>query len=472
MFKISYIYDLVDNITPQLHKIQNNLKETASKVNASAVSMEQSFNKVGNKLNDIGKKSSKIGRDIFLKTTVPIGLLGASFIKTASDYQESLNKVDVAFGNSSQSVKNFANTAGKNFGIDRGSALDMAAMFGDMSTGMGLSQTKAADLSTKLVGLAGDLASFKNIGVGEATTALAGIFTGETESLKRLGIVMTEANLEQFALTQGVTKKLNAFTQAEKVLLRYNYIMAMSKNSVGDFARTQEGFANQQRILSSRFKDLSITLGTILLPYAIKLVNIFIKIIEKFQELSPRAQKIILILAGLVAVIAPLFIAIGFIASGVSALIASFAFLAPLLTIIIAGFAFLVSPVGLITIAVIGLIAAIYLLRDSFVIVYDFLKDNLLAIFDAIALKIESIGTKINEFRSNAASILSSVGLEGAANFVAPEVNQNINKPQQMTAGGQLDVNIKGLPKGSNAGFTPKPNNFLPVGLNTVYGGA
>ena len=142
MFKISYIYDLVDEITPQLKKIQANLEATRSKTQAVAQSMSASLNQVATKLDSLGTKFTKFGKDMFVKATLPITLLAGSFIKAASDYSESINKVDVAFGNASQTVKDFAISAGKNFGIDRGTALDMAAMFGDMSTSMGLSQKK------------------------------------------------------------------------------------------------------------------------------------------------------------------------------------------------------------------------------------------------------------------------------------------------------------------------------------------
>jgi hypothetical protein len=462
MFQIKYVYDLVDKISPKLTTIQTNLKNTSNKVEESALKMSSGFDKVKSNLDKIGNKSSQLGRNLILKTTLPLGLLGNKFIKTASDYQESLNKVDVAFGSAANSVKSFSESAGKNFGIDRGSALDMAAMFGDMSTSMGLSQTKAADLSTKLVGLAGDLASFKNINVGEATTALAGIFTGETESLKRLGIVMTEVNLQQFALTNGITKKIQKMSQDEKVLLRYNYIMAMTKNSQGDFARTQTGFANQTRILSSRFKDLSITLGSILLPYANKILGVIINLIEKFQALSPTTQKIILVLGTLAAIIPPLLIAFGFMASGIVA--------------IGAALALLISPVGLIIAGITALAAAGYLLKDSFMVVFNFLKDEFLLIFDAIGAKIDAAIAKFNSFRTDAASVLSFVGLDSLANSVAPsQVNQaasqNINQQQQVTAGGQMDINIKGLPKGSNSNFTPAPKSFMNIGVNSVYAG-
>ena len=127
--------------------------------------------------------------------------------------EESLNKVDVSFGKSSQKVKDFARTTLREFGIAEGSALEMTALFGDMATGMGINEEAAADMSIQLAGLAGDLASFKNISIDRAQVALTSIFNGETESLKRLGIVMTQANLEAFALTQGITKQVSEMSE-------------------------------------------------------------------------------------------------------------------------------------------------------------------------------------------------------------------------------------------------------------------
>ena len=462
-FQIKYVYDLVDKISPQLKTIQTNLQTTAAKVNQSATSMASSFEKVGQKIQSVGKKSLDIGKNLFLKTTLPITLLGGSFIKAASDYQESLNKVDVAFGKSSESVKNFASAAGKNFGIDRGRALDMAAMFGDMATGMGVSEENAAKLSTSLVGLVGDAASFKNISTDRVITGLRGIFTGETQSIVELGVVMTETSLKAYALSKGISGNLKNMSQAEKVTLRYKFVMDMLKNSQGDYLRTKEGFANLTRKLSSDFKDLSITLGIILLPYAIKLVNVVIGLIEKFQNLSPTTQKIILILAGLTAILPPLLIALGMMAISITAIGTVFAAIS--------------LPILAITTGIIGLAAAAYSCRDSFVVVYDFLKDQFLAVFDAIIAKIDQAVAAFKKFRTDASSVLSFVGLDSLANSVAPNspINQAapINTPQQsFAAGGQLDINLRGLPKGSNSNFTPAPKNFMNVGVNSVYAGA
>lgn len=466
MFKISYIYDLVDEITPQLKKIQANLEATRSKTQAVANSMSASLKQVATKLDNLGTKFTRFGKDMFVKATLPIMLLAGSFVKTASDYSESINKVDVAFGSASQTVKDFAISAGKNFGIDRGTALDMAAMFGDMSTSMGLSQEKSAQLSNSLVGLAGDLASFKNLNISEVQTALAGIFTGETESLKRLGVVMTEENLNQFLLTQGIAKKMSDLTQAQKVLQRYNYVLQMTSNSHGDFIRTQAGFANQIRIARSAYKDLSIQIGMILLPYATQFINVLIKVIQYFQQLTPETQKIILIIGGLVAILPPLVIIFGSIILAVKGLIVGLSFLA-------GGFVFLASPIGIITAGIVTLISTFYLLKSDLIIIKDFLVDKFASAFDYVANKIKFVMDLINQFRADTAIVLDFIGLDKLSSMVAPDLNQptQINKPQQLTAGGQLDVNIKGLPQGSNAGFTPRPNNFLPVGVNSVFAG-
>lgn len=459
MFKISYIYDLVDNITPQLKKIQSSLEATRDKTQAIARSMASSLDKVKNKLDSIGKKSINFGKDMFLKTTLPLGLLAGKFIKDASDYSESINKVDVAFGEASKTVKEFSLLAGKNFGIDKGTALDMAALFGDMSTSMGLSQEKASTLSTSLVGLAGDLASFKNLNISEVQTALAGIFTGETESLKRLGVVMTEENLNQFLKIQGIAKKMSDLTQAEKVLQRYNYVVKMTSNSHGDFIRTQAGFANQMRIAGSAYKDLSIQLGIAILPYATQFLGVLIKGIQYFQQLTPQTQKFILIVAGLLAVLPPLVIIFGSLALAIKGLVV--------------GFLFLTTPIGLISVAVAGLIATFLLLKDNLITIKDFLVDQFVGAFDYVAEKLKMVMGLIDQFRADTSIVLDFIGLDKLSEIVAPKMNQpaQINKPQQLTAGGQLDVNIKGLPQGSSAGFTPRPNNFLPVGVNSVFAG-
>jgi hypothetical protein len=294
-------------------------------INGDAKGLNQSLSSASSKLKAFGRQTTDIGTRLSTRLTLPIGLAGAAMIKLASDTDESLNKVDVAFKGSSQQVRDFAKTTLQSFGIARGQALDMAALFGDMSTSMGLSTAEAAKMSISLTGLAGDLASFKNINIEEVTTALAGVFTGETESLKRLGIVMTEVNLQQFALDKGMTKSIKKMNQAEKVALRYEYIIAKTANSQGDFARTSGGAANQMRMFSQGLKELGSVFGEIILPFFTKLVIKGNELIKKFKELSPKIKESILKFAGLAAILPPLLIVIGSIATAIGSISAPIA---------------------------------------------------------------------------------------------------------------------------------------------------
>jgi hypothetical protein len=271
-----------------------------------ATGLNQALNKADAQLKQFGKRAKDIGKTLTTRLTLPIGAAGFAAIKMASDVEESLNKVDVAFGESSKEVKDFAKNTLESFGIAEGSALDMAALFGDMSTAMGISRSDAADLSTSLVGLAGDLASFKNINIEEVTTALSGVFTGETESLKRLGVVMTETNLKQFALSQGITKNLKDFSQSEKVLLRYQFVMNATSNAHGDFARTSEGSANQMRIFTESLKQLGASFGAVVLPAFTKLVKKANEVVKRFQAFDQSTKKVIALTAAIAAAAGPM----------------------------------------------------------------------------------------------------------------------------------------------------------------------
>jgi hypothetical protein len=311
--------------------------------------MAGKLEKFGEKTKKVGDKLSNIGQKMTTFITLPIIAAGTASIKFASDFTESMNKVEVAFGDNAEGVKEWSKTTLKNFGIAQGSALDMAALFGDMSTSMGLTTDVAEEMSTSLVGLAGDLASFKNIRIEQAQTALASIYTGETESLKKLGIVMTEVNLQEFAYSKGITKKIKDMTQTEKVMLRYNYVMSKSANAHGDFLRTGGGAANQMRIMQESLKELANSFGQILLPIFTKVITKMNEWIQRFNALSPRAKKIILIILAITAAIGPLTFIIGKLISSIGTLMKVVKFL--------------VTPQGLlITGIILAVVAAIILI--------------------------------------------------------------------------------------------------------------
>ena len=303
----------LENVTRELEVQQSQWTQYGEKAEAA-----------GKKISNVGDKITNVGKTLTTAITAPLIAAGAASFKFASDMEESINKVEVAFQNSSDIVKEFAQSSLTSFGISEGEALDAAATFGDMATSMGLSTEAAAEMATSLVGLAGDLASFKNIGIEEANTALKGIFTGETESLKTLGIVMTETQLAAYALENGITDNVSAMSQADKVMLRYQYILDSTKNAQGDFARTSDGAANQMRIFTEGTKELATSFGQILLPIGTKAVTKLNELLDSFNALSDEQKENILRWAGIAAAIGPVTLVIGKVTGTVGKVVTSF----------------------------------------------------------------------------------------------------------------------------------------------------
>lgn len=275
------------------------------RVGADTSKLEADLKKAGRVLKREGTQLKNLGDSLSRSVTLPLGIAGGAAIKFASDYQESLNKVRVSFKNSSGDVEAFAKTTLATFGIAEGSALDMAALFGDMSTSMGLTTAQSAEMSKKLVGLAGDMASFKNINISEATTALVGVFTGETESLKRLGVVMTDTNVKLYAMEKGFKGKWEQATQAEKVMYRYNYVLEQTKNSAGDFANTSGAAANQTRGLTEGLKQLAAGIGNELLPAYTAVVSKVNELVTAFASMDSEQKKNIVTVTAVAAAAGP-----------------------------------------------------------------------------------------------------------------------------------------------------------------------
>ena len=267
---------------------------------------DRAMGKAEKRLNKWGRQMNRVGSSLTRNLTLPIVGLGAVAVKMASDYEESLNKVRVSFGDSTKDVENFAKTTLKSFGIAEGAALEMSALFGDMGTALGFTQSEAAGMSKTLVGLAGDLASFKNIQISEAQTALAGIFTGETESLKRLGIMTTEATLKNSDYFKSLNKTWKELTNAEKIQIRFNEVLRQSNTAIGDFERTSEGFANQMRVLQGELQETAEQLGKDLLPIAKELITVLRKGTSWLANLTKEQRESILQWGALAIALGPI----------------------------------------------------------------------------------------------------------------------------------------------------------------------
>lgn len=197
----------------------------------------------------------------------------------ASDLVEVQNVVDVTFGSMAEHINQFSKSALTSFGLSELSAKRYASTLGAMMKSSGLTGAAVTKLSMDLTGLAGDMASFYNLATDDAFNKIRSGISGETEPLKQLGINMSVANMEAFALAQGMKKSYQQMTQAEQVLLRYNYLIHASKDAQGDVIRTSDSWANQTRLLSEQWKTFKGTLGqgfiNVMRP-VVALVNQFI----------------------------------------------------------------------------------------------------------------------------------------------------------------------------------------------------
>ena len=194
-------------------------------------------------------------------------------IQLASQLEEVQNVVEVSFGNMTQDVEEFSKKALYSLGMSELTAKKMASTFMAMSNSMGISAKDGRNMALQLTALAADMASFYNVSQDVAQTALNSIFTGETETLKKFGIVLTETNLKAFALSRGITKSYSSMTEAEKVALRYNYVLQATANAQGDFARTSGSWANQTRLLKEQLNILKTALGQVLIAVILPLVK-------------------------------------------------------------------------------------------------------------------------------------------------------------------------------------------------------
>ena len=192
--------------------------------------------------------------------------IGKQSVNTASDLQEVQNVVDVTFGEGAGQVDAWAKAASKSYGLSELAAKQYTGTMGAMLKSMELADGEVLKMSTSLTGLAADFASFYNITSEEAFTKIRAGLSGEIEPLRQLGINMSIANLEAYALSQGIEKSYASMSQAEQAALRYSYLLSVSADAQGDFARTADSLANASRITSMNVERVGAGIGKELLP--------------------------------------------------------------------------------------------------------------------------------------------------------------------------------------------------------------
>lgn len=237
----------------------------------------------GTKLKGLTKKAGVA----FAAIGTGAAVVGKQFVDAASDMQESLSKVNVVFGENAAEVIKFSKTAATAMGLSSQQALEAAGTYGNLFQAFGLSRDSATEMSTTLVQLASDLASFNNVPIDDALLALRSGLSGETEPLKRFGVALNDERLKAEAFAMGIYSGTGALTAGAKAQAAYALIMKDTSLAQGDYARTADGVANRQRTIAAQFKDIQAGIGTALLPAFGAVLNVIsTKVIPVFQEFA------------------------------------------------------------------------------------------------------------------------------------------------------------------------------------------
>ena len=280
------------------------LDDAKSKAKSSAADIGKSLRGIGDKISGTGEKLTK-------SFTLPIVAGMGLAVKSASDLNETLTKTEAVFGKASDEIVKFSKGA-TSIGQSQQSALDAAATFGIFGDAAGLAGSDLSGFAMELTTLSSDLASFYNTSPEEAITAIGAALRGESEPIRRYGVLLDDMTLKNAALKMGlISSTKDALTPQIRTLAAHNVIMEKTKLAQGDFARTSDGLANSSRTLTAEMSNFSGQIGNYLLPYALQLVQAGNRVLGWLTSLNPTTQKTILIVLGLVAGIGPLLLVIG-----------------------------------------------------------------------------------------------------------------------------------------------------------------
>ena len=275
----------------------------------------------GSSLQSGGRQISGLGDKLTLGLSVPLALLGNQATNMASDTNEALSKVETVFGRHGAAIDAFATNAAQNFGLSRRSALDAAGGFGNMFTQMGIGQDVAASMSQSMLGLSSDFASFHNADITQVIEAQSAAFRGEFDALQRFVPMINAATVEQKALQQTGKESTSELTQQEKALATYTLMIEGAGAAAGDFARTQDSLANQERIAAAEADNAAAAFGQNLIPIKKQVIEVASQLLERFNNLTPAQQQMI-VKAGLLAVaLGPVLSVFGRLVTGIGSVV-------------------------------------------------------------------------------------------------------------------------------------------------------
>ena len=279
------------------------------RVQADTAQAEQSLSK----LKSTGESLSNAGKAL-MPFSVAIGGIGLASIKASADAQEMQSKFNTVFGELSKEAESWANTYADAIGRSKYEIQEAISNQSDLYVGMGMTSKEALELSKNATSLAYDLASFNNVSDDRAIEAMTKAMMGETESMKMLGVNLSETIMAQSEYVKSTGKSWKEMTLAEKATARYHEALKQSPNAFGDAERTAMSFTNQVKAMKGNFQELSVAIGNTLVPILEPLVQKFNKMLSGITELAEENPKLVgtlVAVAGALATVPPILMTAG-----------------------------------------------------------------------------------------------------------------------------------------------------------------
>lgn len=421
-----------------LNKLKNEFNETEAELNALSGEFEksltplerqkqkleelsQTFKKFGDSMKEIGSKISSFGSELSMKITAPLSALAGLSYKYASDWEDSLNAVNVIFGENAEAMLEWNANLNDIAGLADSEANQITSSIGGMFKSIGIEGEELTQKVQDAVMRSADMASFYGGTTEEANKAVEAGLKGNYEQLEKYNIKLSETDLERFAKEQGLVWR--ELDNSEKSMFRYNVIMQQTEMVAGDYANTADGASNTMKTFGASIKDLSVAFGKHLLPVFTPIIDKLNDMVVAFSNLSERTQKTILVVAGIAAAIGPVLVAIGTVVSAVGSiagalgsvtnLIAGFGGITGAIGAVGTSFATVILPIVAIGTAIAGLILAfknlyetneefrikvtetLHILKRTFEKIFSEIKDFVVSVFNELKVFWDKWGNDI-----------------------------------------------------------------------------
>jgi len=278
----------------------------------------KSANNLKNDFENIGKSMTSVGDKMTMGVTVPLLALGTAFLKTASDSEEMNSKFNTVFKDQAASVRKWNEEYSDSVGRSANENIKFLASLQDLFVPFGFARTAAADFSKSTLKLATDLASFNNLKTEDTLRDITSALVGNTETVRKYGVVITENTLNQKLLAMGIKGGTAAATEQEKVTARLTMIMEGNSDAMGDAVRTAGSFANQLKSVEAKGIDVANSFGKLIIPSALELLNVGKGVLTWINSLDDDTKKMLVTMGGIAIISGPVISAVGRIMSALS----------------------------------------------------------------------------------------------------------------------------------------------------------